>query len=142
MRRTLLRATFTLLLVPLLLPAAPAAAATCESLATLVMPDTTITLAESHSAGPFTPPGSSTPLQLPAFCRVAGIVTPAVRFEVWMPVASAWNGKFQGVGNGGLAGTISYSAMAAALNRSYATAGTDTGHRVTNPDGIWALGHP
>src|SRR5437870_8856433 len=141
MRRTLLLATFTLLLVPLLLPAAPAAAATCESLATLVMPDTTITLAESHAAGPFTPPGSSTSLQSPAFGRVAGFVKPAVRFEVWMPTAN-WSGKFQGVGNGGLAGTISYGAMATALNRNNATASTDTGHQVTNPDGIGALGHP
>ena len=103
--------------MPLLLPAAPAAAATCESLATLVMPDTTITLAESHAAGPFTPPGSSTSLQLPAFCRVAGFVKPAVRFEAWMPTVN-WSGKFQGVGNGGLAGTISYGAMATALNRN------------------------
>ncbi len=124
------------------LSARSAMPATCESLVNLTLPDTTITLAESHSAGPFTPPGSSTPQQLPAFCRVAGVVTPAVRFEVWLPSASAWNGKFQGVGNGGLAGTISYGAMGAALKRNYATASTDTGHQVTNPDGLWALGHP
>ena len=124
------------------LSARSAMPATCESLVNLTLPDTTITLAESHSAGPFTPPGSSTPQQLPAFCRVAGVVTPAVRFEVWLPSASAWNGKFQGVGNGGLAGTISYGAMGAALKRNYATGSTDTGHQVTNPDGLWALGHP
>ncbi len=120
-------------------PLVSASAATCESLLGLSLPDTTITLAESHAAGPFTPPGSTNPLQLPAFCRVAGVVNPAVRFEVWLPAASAWNGKFQGVGNGGLAGTISYSALAAGLVRNYATASTDTGHQVTSPDGIWAL---
>jgi feruloyl esterase len=137
------------LLVPLLglvallgIAPAMAAASTCESLASLSLAQTTITLAESHAAGPFTPPGASTPLQLPAFCRVAGVVAPAVRFEVWLPTPSAWNRKFQGVGNGGLAGTISYGAMAAALARNYATASTDTGHQVTNPDGIWALSHP
>ena len=68
--------------------------------------------------------------------------SPAIRFEVWLPDPSVWNSKFQGEGNGGLAGTISYSAMAPALVRNYATASTDTGHQVTNPDGIWALGHP
>jgi len=145
MKRSLVPIFFSALLVIALasgaLGARSAGAATCESLISLTLPDTTITLAESHAAGPFTPPGSAT-LQLPAFCRVAGVVTPAVRFEVWLPTASAWNGKFQGVGNGGLAGTISYSAMGAALNRNYATASTDTGHQVTNPDGVWALGHP
>ena len=29
-----------------------------------------------------------------------------IRFEVWLP-ASNWNGKFQGIGNGGYAGAIS-----------------------------------
>ena len=117
-------------------------AATCESLKTLSLTDTTITLAESHAAGSFTPPGSTTALQLPAFCRVAGTVSPAIQFEVWLPDPSTWNSKFQGEGNGGLAGTISYGAMATALRRNYATASTDTGHQVTNPDGIWALEHP
>jgi len=54
-----------------------------------------------------------------------------------MPI-SGWNGKFQGVGNGGYAGTITYTAgsggvergMAEALRRGYATASTDTGHTV------------
>ncbi len=124
------------------LASAPASARSCESLARLALPETTITLAESHAAGPFTPPGSPTPLQLPAFCRVAGVVQPAVRFEVWLPAAAAWNKKFQGVGNGGLAGTIGYGALADGLTRNYATASTDTGHQVTKPDGIWALGHP
>jgi len=124
------------------LASAPASARSCESLARLALPETTITLAESHAAGPFTPPGSPTALQLPAFCRVAGVVQPAVRFEVWLPAAAAWNKKFQGVGNGGLAGTIGYGALADGLTRNYATASTDTGHQVTKPDGIWALGHP
>ena len=44
-----------------------------------------------------------------------------------------WNGKFQSVGNGGTAGVIGYNAMAAALNRGYATASTDTGHVPDSP---------
>ena len=110
------------------------AAASCESLAALALPDTTIVSATSVPAGPFTPPtfAANAPAQfkppnLPAFCRVVGRVTPAVKFEVWMP-ASGWNGKFEGVGGGGFAGVISYGAMVTALNRAYATASTDTGH--------------
>jgi feruloyl esterase len=66
-----------------------------------------------------------------AICRVAGTVTPAIKFEVWLP-SGTWNGKFQGVGNGGLAGTISYAAMRTALATGYATASTDTGHVSTD----------
>jgi feruloyl esterase len=49
---------------------------------------------------------------------------------------SGWNGKFEGVGNGGLAGTISYSSMAPGLQRGFATASTDTGHSSTEPQ-LW-----
>jgi feruloyl esterase len=58
--------------------------------------------------------------------------------ELWLP-ASEWNGKFLAVGNGGWAGTISYSAMAAALNEGYATASNDTGHKGGNA--LFAIGH-
>src|SRR5206468_7751697 len=101
--------------------------------------------AMSVPAGPFTPPGGAAntqPLNLPAFCRVVATTRPAVRFEVWLP-AQNWNGKFQGVGNGGTAGVISYAAMATALNRGYAVASTDTGHvNKVGFDSTWALGHP
>jgi feruloyl esterase len=62
-----------------------------------------------------------------------------IKVEVWLPIAG-WNGKFQAVGNGGWAGTISYPAMAEALRRGYATSSTDTGH--TGTSGAFALGHP
>ena len=55
---------------------------------------------------------------------------------------SGWNGKFEGVGNGGFAGAISYAGLAAAVARGYATASTDTGHRAGGTDAGWALGHP
>jgi len=124
---------------------ATAATPSCESIAALRLPDTTIRSATTVSAGPFTAPGSAgsaQPLSLPAFCRVQATTTPAVNFEVWLPLQN-WNGKFQGVGNGGTAGAISYAAMAAALNRGYATASTDTGHvNKQGFDSSWALGHP
>jgi feruloyl esterase len=128
-------------------------AATCESLQSLTLPDTTIVSASLVPAGPFTPPGASAtakPMQVPvAACRVVGVVKPQVNFEVWLPAASAgatagqgsqWNGKFQGVGGGGFAGVISYGAMMLALSRGYATASTDTGHNT--PGGSWAMGRP
>jgi feruloyl esterase len=58
---------------------------------------------------------------------------------VWLPL-NGWNGKYQAVGNGGWAGTISYAAMAAAVTAGYATASTDTGHTGGTAD--FALGHP
>ena len=118
------------------------AAAPCEALQALALPDTTILSEALVPEGPFTPPTAAPtakPLGVPAACRVVGRVQPAVNFEVWMPV-SGWNGKFQAVGGGGFAGVISYGAIATALNRGYATASTDTGH--STPGGSWALGRP
>src|SRR5215813_8170155 len=89
-------------------------AATCEGLAELKLPNTTITTAQSVAPGEFAPPtGSAAPYkELPAFCRVAGAIKPTndseIKFEVWMPSAN-WKGKFHGVGNGGFAGSISYT---------------------------------
>jgi hypothetical protein len=120
-------------------------AATCEGMAGLKLPNTTITAAQSVAAGAFTPTtGSAAPYkELPAFCRVAGVIKPTsdseIKFEVWLPSAN-WNGKFHGIGNGGFAGSISYTGLAGALTRGYATASTDTGH--SGGDASWALGHP
>lgn len=134
-----------LLLAALAFSARSVAGQTCEKLADLKLANTTITAAQSVGAGAFTPPtGSAAPFkELPAFCRITGVIKPTtdsdIRFEVWMP-SSGWNGKFQGIGNGGFAGAISQSALAAAVARGYATASTDTGHGTT--DASWALGHP
>ncbi len=127
-------------------------AATCESLATLALPGTAITLAQPVAAGEFMPPGRTfggTPSpavalkDLPAFCRVAATLKPTsdsdIQIQVWLP-AVGWNEKFQAVGNGGWAGSISYGAMAEALHDGYATASTDTGH--VGGSGSFALGHP
>lgn len=113
----------------------------CASLAALTLPNTAITVAEEVS-GSFSPGGGDAITGLPRFCRVAGRSTPAVQFEVWLPLDD-WNSKFQGVGNGANAGSIGYGAMAEALRRGYATAGTDTGHSTSNArDARWAVGHP
>ena len=126
--------------------ALPAMAATCGSLASLSLPNAKITLAQTVAAGSFTAPGVANPLpNLPAFCRVAATLTPSsdsdIRMELWLPM-DGWNQKFQGVGNGGWAGSITYGAMAAALRRGYATSSTDTGHQGPVTSAEWALGHP
>ena len=128
-----------------LLAAAPALAATCETLANTALPDTTITTAQAVPAGAFTPPYGNAIDKLPAFCRIAGVIKPStdsyIRFEVWMP-ANGWNGKFLGVGNGGFAGSIGFNSMGNNLKRGYATAGTDTGHEADGEDASWAYHHP
>src|SRR5436189_5148497 len=101
-----------LILAAISLSAKPVAAQTCEKLTGLKLANTTITSAQSVGAGGFTPAsGSAAPFkELPAFCRVTGVIKPTsdsdIKFEVWMP-AAGWNGKFQGIGNGGFAGPIS-----------------------------------
>ncbi|MFY9728225.1 MAG: tannase/feruloyl esterase family alpha/beta hydrolase [Bryobacteraceae bacterium] len=123
----------------------PLGARSCEALAQLALPQTTITTAVSMTAGDFTPPGGRPLHSLPAFCRVAGTIRPSadsnIQFEVWMP-ASGWNGKFHGAGNGGFAGDINYAEMASVIGHGYAAASTDTGHKASFIDAGWALGHP
>jgi feruloyl esterase len=127
-----------------------AAGTSCENLLKLTLEHATVTLAELVPAGAFKAPTGGNAAQnasrfaeLPAFCRVAATLKPTtdsdIKIEVWMP-ASGWNGKFEAVGNGGWAGTISYPALAQALARGYATTSTDTGH--STPGGSFALGHP
>ena len=113
----------------------------CENLAKLSLPNTTITMAAPILAGAFAIPGgrgAAASANVPAFCRVAGVIAPEVKFELWLP--AQWNRKFMEVGNGGLAGTINYTAMLDPLRRGYASSSTDTGHTADN-DGHWALGH-
>lgn len=125
------------------------AAPSCENLKDLKLPNTTITSAQTVRAGAFTLPGmAETPpalKDLPAFCRVTAEIKPSsasdIKLEVWMPL-SGWNGKYQGQGNGGFAGSIGYTGLAAAIRRGYATAATDTGHTGAGTDATWALHHP
>ena len=58
-----------------------------------------------------------------------------------MPVSN-WNGKFQGVGNGGFAGSIEYVQLMNTVAHNYAVASTDTGHKASGTDAAWALDHP
>src|SRR5262245_52066693 len=115
-----------LAVVTILLGATLAVADNCSNLmtnATLkALPNTTITSAATVS-GTFTPPGdNSKPVQgLPSFCRLAATLKPSpvsdVKIEVWLPT-NGWNGKLEGVGNGGLGGVISYTNLTNYLDRA------------------------
>ncbi len=135
------------------LTATTAFAATCESLASLRLPDTTVTSAATVPQGAFTPAGQNGPTAagsqrtpfsaLPTFCRVLLTIRPTsdsdIRMEMWLP-ASGWNKKFEANGNGGWSGAIAPGTLAAGLQRGYAAAMTDTGHE--GGSAIFALGHP
>ncbi len=114
----------------------------CEKLAAVALPSTTIKTAQMVAAGAFTPPaapgagergragGTSPFADVPAFCRVTGTITPVpastINIEVWLP--AAWNGTFQGSANGLWAGNISYAGMANVIRIGAATVASDDGH--------------
>src|SRR5262249_35711559 len=129
------------------------AATSCESLASLKLPDTTITMAQSVPAGDGGAQDGGgrggrggrggQANDTPAHCRVAATLKPSsdseIKIEVWLPAASAWNGKFQASGNGGWSGAIPNN-LGAIVRRGYAAAGTDTGHE--GGSASFAMGHP
>ena len=128
-------------------------AAACEKLASLKLAHATLA-SQSVGAGEFSPPASppggmpNAPqafADLPAMCRVTATLKPSsdsdIKVEVWLP-AAGWNGKLQGVGNGGWAGSIFYFMMANALRSGYAVVATDTGHAGGMGDGTFAFNHP
>jgi hypothetical protein len=127
---------------------------TCKPLMESKISGATIIFADVVEAGGFAgPPGPSSNRDLtapyknvPAFCRMVVMAKPTadseIRIEVWMPLAG-WNGKLQGIGNGGFAGVIDYMQLAAAVSQGYAATATSAGHDAETPvDASWALGHP
>jgi feruloyl esterase len=153
-----LRHSLLIALAGLALAATSASAQqSCESLSSLKIQDVTLTLAKSIEPPPDfevpslpgrygTPPGQK--VSVP-FCRVAGFAAPTsdshIAFEVWLPLAASWNGKYLGEGNPGFVGAISYGGIAREVARGYATASTDTGHADSEATGAlppWAIGHP
>jgi Tannase and feruloyl esterase len=122
-------------------------AASCESLKGLSLPDVTVESAVVVAAGAYQPESKwAPPMSLPEHCRVSGTIRPTagsdIKFQVWLP-AAGWNGKFQGSGNGGFAGSINYIGLASAVQRGYVGASTDTGHTASkDEETAWAKGHP
>ena len=109
-----------LLLLAMLFVAVPAFAADCSSMKSTALADATITSAADVPAVERADAATGMKLQMPALCVVKGILHPtadsAIRFEVWMP-NTGWNGRIVDVGNGGFAGSISYTQMAANVGR-------------------------
>lgn len=122
----------------------------CAELGTLRLPEALRIQGQLVTGGTFQPPDQKEPItNLPDFCRVSIVVVPRIHIEVWLP-ARTWNSRFQAVGNGGFAGSISWFALGAALRDGYATASTDTGHTSAPPpeaggatvppgDGSWGM---
>ena len=80
----------------------------------------------------------------PGHCRVHGVIDTEINFELLLP--DDWNGRFVMGGGGGYVGTVQNAALGygegpGALERGYATVGTDTGHAGTGIEANWALGH-
>jgi feruloyl esterase len=119
------------------------AGATCGSLGSLKIADLRITaLTPIDPAPTWTLPGSgarAVTVNKP-FCRVEGIIEKEIGFELWLPPAADWNQRFLGTGQGGNAGIEDYRDMARGVNRGYASASTDTGHKIE--DTHWVLGDP
>lgn len=142
---------YMIFLVMFALVSLPAVAQqSCESLASIKIPNITITSAKSGNPGFELPAQSSFMGDMPAvkvpvaFCRVEAFSAPSsdshIGLEVWFPVASNWNGKFLAAGNPGFIGSLSSAGLAQIMQRGYVAAGTDTGH--VDAGFEWAIGHP
>jgi len=64
--------------------------------------------------------------KLPEHCDVRGAIWPEAQFAIKLP--TEWNERFEMVGNGGTAGTISMGAVDGAVRKGFASSSTDTGH--------------
>jgi feruloyl esterase len=114
----------------------------------LSLADTRITGAERVAPGWKFPPSPFNVFLGPnaaattSFCRVTATIEKEIRIEVWLP--NNWNGRYQGVGNGGLSGAINYPALQGAVTTGFAGASTDTGHQTPTEmfDANWVDGHP
>src|SRR3954464_4431942 len=141
--RSFVRLQYILFALLAALPAMAAASAPCTTgtFQALGLPNTSVLLVESPPAGTYPQPVGTIDT---AICRVRAVfdqrtVGGAVLgdfFEVWLPTTT-WNSKYQGAGNGGLAGSITYSDMRAAISRGYATSSTDTGHSSNSAGNPW-----
>jgi hypothetical protein len=82
----------------------------------------------------------------PAHCRVTGLLSPEIAFEVSLP--SKWNGRFYMIGNGGHAGEAlddpgRAAQRTAALQLGFAFAQTNTGHDARKePGATFVLSNP
>lgn len=111
----------------------------CEAISSQIIVNGIISNTELVPAGGFDSSAarsSDAYQQLEAFCRISAVLSPVqgsnINIEVWMPMQN-WNSKLVAVGNGGLAGSVSYEALAEAVAEGFAAVSTDTGHEGGDP---------
>ena len=133
-------------LVSIAAPAAAQAATACDQLTALRIPDVRIVRTTEVKPDPVwmapqaQPPSSYiAPVRHP-FCRVEGVIEDEIGFEIWLPTAANWTGRMLGTGNGGFAGFFRYEGLARGVERGFASASTDTGHKISEVN--WPIGHP
>jgi feruloyl esterase len=119
----------------------------CNELTNLSIPNTSVTAATPVNAGDAVPSGLGGTVTAPVdFCRVQITLTPVdgsmIQMEVWLPTPDAWDGRFQGTGNGGFNGAIYTPSLAAAVARGDAAANSDQGHEGGVADASFIVGHP
>ena len=151
------RAAGISIVLALLAPAQarPAAArATCDSLASLRLPNATVTSAAEVAAGAFTPPTApgrgvapalaKTMAGLQAFCRVQITSTPTadsdIKIEVWLPGAAALTESCKPSAMADGPGLFHIPRWPRRWHTPTPTVGTDSGH--TTPGASFAVGHP
>ena len=116
----------------------------CESLTGLRLDHATIISAVSVDEAELKKP----PVTVRAHCDLKGVARPSsdseINFELWMPLATSWNGTYLQTGNGGWAGAIQTQQLIKPLARGYAASATDDGHTAVGPvpDASFAIGHP
>ncbi len=95
----------------------------CEEIKNIRLPDVTISQTEQ--------------IQEPTLhCKISGIIGSEINFELLLP--NDWNSRFAMGGGGGFVGSVRNMASSS-LNKGYATAGTDTGHKGNGLKADWAL---
>ena len=124
------------------------AQSSCAQLASLSLPNTTITSVTTVPAGQWERVPGARLERVPEFCRVQATLMPSpdsgIRIEVWLPTSN-WNGRFQAAGTDG---GINYasatdavqtpgsvepaSGMLRALRRGFATGSNDNGETLAD----------
>jgi feruloyl esterase len=77
---------------------------------------------------------------LPGVCRIQAVAEKEIGFELWLPMAGAWNGRLLAAGVGGQAGQVNTPVMRRAAQRGYAATSNDSGHKAA--DTHWLLNNP
>ncbi|HUK32525.1 MAG TPA: tannase/feruloyl esterase family alpha/beta hydrolase [Vicinamibacterales bacterium] len=107
----------------------------CERLASVALPNATVTSVTRVDAGTFSPPagrrGSAEPFKdLGAFCRITTTTRMSTgtdaKMEIWLP-AQNWTHDYQPAGGGFFGAGMPYGRMREILRTGSATSGSDSG---------------